>query len=717
MGAPNLTTGVLVDNPPSFMVTPDKRLLVLNGIQRPIYWNGMTASSDLAGVTGPTVAPTVAAAATGACSTGTYYCYYRYLDRDGFPSNLSPVATVSCTSGQRIEWSVLAASAETRVDRIQVFRSLVGDPDVVYLVATINNGTTTYSDTTLSDVLLADAVSLPILNPDDTIYANQFTPPPSHKGVAVMFGDRAFYGVDVHYTTGTVAVTATSTGIVGTGTSWNSAMVGRYFYKVGDTQSYLISAVGSTTSITLSTAYAGSTTSGSSYAISPPAGGRNVIYFSSRYDPTEANHIAGPEAVLSTNQHLIQDPAGDDDELTSLLTFGSNMFAGKRRHMYRVTYVRQPAIDMTSYIVLNRGCLNQRTWCAGGNGSTGYIMDEQGIYSFDGENALSISEPINDLFKNTSGTVIDWTNSKWFWAECWPTHNLVKFHVALSGDSGTRPMRAIVYNYQLKIWWMEQYPWELGGSIFSQISGRLRYIYAGESDLFYLTEVGTLDGLDSTTESGTVRGTVTSATSTTLTDSTATFPTAVATNLCSVCIVAGTGKGQRRRVSTRNSSTQITVSSAWTTTPDTTSVYQIGGIEWLVKFSMLRFSGGGSARQADRSIRVSFLPTTTAGSFDIRQYKDHESSPVNNQAAFVSGQGITYSLADPDGVKNTIHAISGPTTTYEPGYAYVPFDGGYEDVSVTRRWITPELRGFQGKDRITLYGVEVEGVGENGADG
>jgi hypothetical protein len=66
-------------------------------------------------------------------------------------------------------------------------------------------------------------------------------------------------------------------------------------------------------------------------------------------------------------------------------------------------------------------------------------------------------------------------------------------------------------------------------------------------------------------------------------------------------------------------------------------------------------------------------------------------------------------------VKNTIHAIGGPATTYEPGYAYVPFDGGHEDVSVTRRWITPELRGFQGKDRITIYGVEVEGVSESGA--
>lgn len=68
-------------------------------------------------------------------------------------------------------------------------------------------------------------------------------------------------------TAGTVAVTNGSTTVTGTGTNFTSAMVGGGFIKTGDTASYKITAVASTTSLTLGSSYSGTTSSGSAYTI------------------------------------------------------------------------------------------------------------------------------------------------------------------------------------------------------------------------------------------------------------------------------------------------------------------------------------------------------------------------------------------------------------------------------------------------------------------
>lgn len=71
-------------------------------------------------------------------------------------------------------------------------------------------------------------------------------------------------------------------------------------------------------------------------------------------------------------------------------------------------------------------------------------------------------------------------------------------------------------------------------------------------------------------------GTVTSATATTLTKTAAGWPTGGGNHLdnFTVYILTGTGAGQNRVISS-NTSSVLTVSSAWTTTPDATSTYEI----------------------------------------------------------------------------------------------------------------------------------------------
>lgn len=71
-------------------------------------------------------------------------------------------------------------------------------------------------------------------------------------------------------------------------------------------------------------------------------------------------------------------------------------------------------------------------------------------------------------------------------------------------------------------------------------------------------------------------GTATSAASTRLDDSSKSWITNMYINY-EVAIVGGTGAGQRRYI-TANASNNLTISAAWSVTPDTTSVYEIRGL-------------------------------------------------------------------------------------------------------------------------------------------
>lgn len=71
-----------------------------------------------------------------------------------------------------------------------------------------------------------------------------------------------------NYTTGTVAVTNLSPTVNGTGTNWDSSMVGKKFKVNADGGRYIIQAVVSATQLTLSGNYTGTTASGQAYTIS-----------------------------------------------------------------------------------------------------------------------------------------------------------------------------------------------------------------------------------------------------------------------------------------------------------------------------------------------------------------------------------------------------------------------------------------------------------------
>lgn len=98
----------------------------------------------------PTVAPTVADSGVAGNPDGTYSCYYRYritLNDDSIIlTELSPVGSVIVATN-KISWSALVHSSFSGAKSVQIdlFRTKTGFAGT-YLVATIDEGTTTYTD-------------------------------------------------------------------------------------------------------------------------------------------------------------------------------------------------------------------------------------------------------------------------------------------------------------------------------------------------------------------------------------------------------------------------------------------------------------------------------------------------------------------------------------------------------------------------------------------
>ncbi len=110
-----------------------------------------------AGIDAPTTAPTLADGAAGAILAGGYYGVVVFKNSDtGQRSNPGPASALYTAPGsKKIDWSNIPVSTNTQVNAREIYRTPRNQTGVYYLVATINdNSTTTYTgDNDLMDNL------------------------------------------------------------------------------------------------------------------------------------------------------------------------------------------------------------------------------------------------------------------------------------------------------------------------------------------------------------------------------------------------------------------------------------------------------------------------------------------------------------------------------------------------------------------------------------
>ncbi len=744
-----LVPGVSGEFPFSFAETPGGLILVANGIDPMQRWDGLAGSADTAGVQPPATAIEFGGVGLGMI-TGPRVAYVRFIDIYGNVSNLSPVSNMvdfgsdgiitAISQGGQITsprhglsagdsviiegvrglpingiWPITVIDAdnfsipystgslrwlgggrwvmgistvlygsvptptEPKVARRQILRNLDGNAETLYVDIDTTDLTSPAFTSTKTDPELAAGQALPLFTSTETPYANRYGVPPAHKAVIAAHLGRIFAAGDVAYTKGNCYPLLGTNSIQGVGTNWVPTMAGRMIYMAGATSSYEIASVDPVSQIiTTIETVTDATGPFTSYSIRPAPGERKFVYYS---EP------ALPEAWPPWNAISLPE---DSDEITGLMIKGSFLYVLEKRHLYKFTFQSEPARDGFVFLTTRRGCVNNR--CHVQVEDTAYLLDEIGLYAFDGQDAEPISTPIQTIFQQSSlgGLQVNWQADQRLWhAAHDPVKDTIRWFVAMTGSEF--PRHAIAYDYRRKRFWIEEYPFVVTSSTVGTIGFR-RSIAGSEARRVLCLGEGALDVVP---DGNGLRGYVTSAGPLTLNDSSAPFPANLAG--APVSIAEGRGFGQQRKI-VSNTSTQLKLDRPWLTTPDASSVYQIGGINWTWQSGWFRFAD--EQEDNSRDVELVFQPLRNQSSVSMRMYFDHHTEP-KKWARTIDQDGVAVTDGQPEVVVDM---------TTRSGYAAHRLTGHRDPTAPGERFVSVEIAGVQARDPQRVYSVTVNGV-------
>jgi hypothetical protein len=588
-----------------------------------------------------------------------------------------------------VVYQSLPTPTEAKVVRRQILRNLDGSLDTFYVDIDTDDlkSTTLYSQA--DDNTLAAREAVPIYDDEGIPFAARYGPPPSHKLALANHQGRVFAAGDVEITAGCVRPIFGAPRISGVATSWGQSLIGRYLYVSGATRAYEISAVDAANqTLTLVGGYLDLSQPYALYAIRPAPAERKLVYYSE----------AGlPEAWPPWN--AVEFPQ-DGDDIVGLMVKGHHLYVLQRRHIYRYVLQKDPATDGFQFLAAERGVINNRCWVkVEGNV---YLMDEVGIYAFDGDAEVQpISAPIQSLFQGDpgpDGLSIDFSADQKLWhAAHDPPWHTIRWYVAMVGDDPSPGglLYAICYDYRAQRWWIENYPHPVMSSAVAALDIR-RGIAGSDARRVACFGSAVLDGADPT--SGTMAGMVSSATSTTLSDSLAVFPGNVADY--SVRITSGTGRGQLRIIAS-NTSNQLEVVEPWDAIPDTTSSYQIGGISWKYRTGWHEYHDDEQSNARD--LAFTYAPLQSDATLTAQVYFDHSDEPVV-WSYDASQDGITTVNGSP------YIDVSLKARTSRSGWSLNRMGGHNDSYAYGPLYMSLGLSGIQAAERIKVYTVSIAGV-------
>lgn len=767
-----LMRGLSGSYPLSFAETPSGTILMANGVDPMLRWDGASGQADVAGVLPPAAAPTLTPTGLGLI-TGIRYGFCRFVDVLGNPSNLSPISggvncgsdrsidgvTLNATSGlvtirsvshglsggatillrgitglplsgfatisvidadhfslrnvslargnwtgggswtngcASIDYSNIPQSTQMKVASIQLLRNLEGNLDVLYVDATITPGTT-FAASTLGDEELARREAVPLRSADGWPLALRHGVPPSNRPFLASYQGRIFAAGDASYYAGCVAVTNGSRTIRGVGTQWPTSFAGRMISIKGASTRYGITSVNADTQeLSLDRPYGDPTSAFSTYWIRSGPGDRKTLQWS---EPDN------PEAWPAWSGLAIPE---DGDEITGLFVKGTYLYVAERRHLYRFQFSGDPGQTGHVFLAAERGTINHRLIVQADDAA--YLMDESGVYAFDGQAPRPISGPVQVLFQAdflAPTFSLDWAQDTTLWhAAVDPSRTMIRWFVSMVGEP--RLTVALCYNYRLDRWWTEQYPTAITSSCTGTIaeapnvavpSGHRRALAGTECRMVLALGEGSLDLAAAV---GTLRGRVTSADEISLTDAAASFAPYLAG--APVAIVSGKGEGQTRLIS-QSSATNLVVVKAWTTAPDSSSTYQIGGVPWQWRSGHL--DAANMEAETVRDLIVAYQALTHPSQLSVQLFPDHAPTPT------------AWAL---DRAQDGVVAIAGePHVRFEmsdksiiPGWRYFRMSEHSDRYGYGGRYVQLLLSGVSNDEIVRVYNVTLRGVDQEG---
>lgn len=756
-----LMGGLTGDYPNSYAETPPGLLLIANGIDPMVRWDGLSALASNAGVAQPTQAIALGGTGVGTIS-GTYVAYQRFLDKDRNPSNLSPVSN-KVTMG---------------TDGLITRLTYVPTTGVVTITSPAHGRTT-------NDVVVIQGV----------------------QGVPIVNGQHAVTVVDAN--------TFTLQGLVLTGGSYT--MGGSWTYGIASvvysnvqkptdarvvTRQILrnLDGTGDTFYVDVETADLLSTTFASTNSDESLAGGEAVPWMFADETPMAYRYGVPPSHKSVVASHLGRIFAAAEVTYSAghvTLSFGSTVvpgtgtawpasFAGRRLYVTGGTSALDIlAVDpsgqtltlATPYLGVNADFVqyairpppaerrlvyysepgSPEAWPAWNaiavpedsdeivglmvKGSFLYVMERRHIYRFTFQ-----ADPAKDgfLFLSAQRGVLN--NRCWVQVEdqayCLDEAGIHKFNGGQSSEAISTSIQPIFQQGGLnsfevnwgadqRLWHAAHDPvretirWFVAMNGARQPQNAICYDYrlnrwwieqyalavtaSTVGTIGYRRSIGGSEGRrvlclgegtsDLANPSVLSRGTATGASPVQIVDSGASFPAGLAG--APVSIVSGSGAGQQRII-TGNTATTIDVDRPFLVSIDATSVYQVGGIEWSWQSGWYRHVE--DEYDNPRDLELIYQPTSTPAVTSVQLFYDHATSPAVWQYG-VSQDGVTTSQG------SSIISVSMATPT---GYARQSITGHRERNAPGDRYLSVQLSGVQASELVRIYQAAIRGVEENG---
>lgn len=594
------------------------------------------------------------------------------------------------TGVSTIVYGNLPVSTESKVVRRQILRNKDGSAKVFYVDIDTTDLTSTQLVSYLTSADLLESVTL--LDVDGHSLVDKTRPPDFKKCLAHHLGRMFAYGNEI-YSEGACVVTNGSAEVTGIGTEWGVTTFGGRFFEVsGGSKQYEISSCNSTTSLTLTEAYTGSTDPYAYYQIHPGDGERRALHWS------EAGE---PEAWPGTNTLSMEEDNGAG-EATGLMSMGSYLYPLNENRIYRFSFVNNPLLDGFAVKAAKRGCINNRCWVQVEDSA--YMLDRNGFHVFAHNDDRDIGDPqIQDIVRsNPSGKYrINWNASRYFHAAYDPGEGVIRWFICLGGQY--TPRHAAALSVRNQRWWIEEYTHPIAASCLGRIGGKPQLFLGSDAKRIYSPGFSTLDGPDP--RAGTVRGTATSAGVNWIADTAATFATAGLVG-APLVITQGKGKGQVRRIYSV-SGTTIYVTEPWLDRPDTTSVYQIGGISWRWRSGWNRWVDGDD--QQVRAVSVQSKPLSAQAGQTLRLYADLATAATagGRVQTLNEGNGLALLQADKDAGFTGDMSID---CTKSNGFVIHRLPGFRVPYSDSQRFISVEVSGVTNQEQQCLFRIQVDGA-------
>lgn len=198
------------------------------------------------------------------------------------------------------------------------------------------------------------------------------------------------------------------------------------------------------------------------------------------------SEIDEPESVPASNELILQENTGTPDKIVALIPFSTDLLIVQQSHIYKLSYVSQPAIDANVMLASYRGVLNSRCWDV--LGGVAYLVDSYGMYAFDGQAEEAVSVPVDDYWRERK---IDFGQSDKFHVQADIINKVVRFYYCQTGDA--EPVRALCYCTATQAWWEETFPTAVTAGCRIPVGSAQTPIYA-RADGTFARPSGTLDG-------------------------------------------------------------------------------------------------------------------------------------------------------------------------------------------------------------------------------